>query len=84
MKIILFLAALGVCSFSFARKPDSAGLGQVESSFAQNDCSAPQIAACGPCFRACTMANASERGEIDFSQSATTKPQPGKASTVKH
>jgi hypothetical protein len=51
-----------VC-FSFASvASDKVKLGQLDGSTGQNDCNAPHVVACGPCYKLCVEQNKSDRG----------------------
>lgn len=60
--------------FSFAAVADknSVRLGQVDNSHSMNDCNAPQIAGCGPCYKLCIEQNKSDRGAKDTSSGRTS------------
>lgn len=55
---------------ALASDKSSVKLGQVDSSYGQRDCNAPEIAGCGPCFKLCMEQNSAERGAKDVSSSS--------------
>lgn len=80
----LILTLIALSSVSFASDKSSAKLGQIDNSYAQNDCNAPQIAGCGPCYKLCIEQNKSDRGAKDTSSSSPSKVAPsGKGSATK-
>lgn len=72
MKKYLALALICLSSLSFA-SDKGAKLGQIDNSHAQNDCNAPQIAGCGPCYKLCVEQNKSDRGAKDTNSGSPSK-----------
>lgn len=65
-----FILSLVCFSFvAFASEKNSTQLGQVENSRSMNDCNAPQIAGCGPCYKLCIEQNKGDRGAKEVSSS---------------
>jgi hypothetical protein len=78
MKKYLIVALVCLSPMVFAE--ESAKLGQVENSFGQNDCNAPQVKGCGPCYKLCIEHNKSDRGGKDLNAPAAAKGKSGKSS----
>lgn len=83
MKKYLLLTLVCFSFAAVAAEKDSARLGQVDNSFGQNDCNAPQIAGCGPCYKLCIEQNKSDRGAKDTSSSSRSQSKTGRSSATR-
>ncbi len=81
MKKYAALMMILISTYSFAAEKNSVQLGQVDSSNSQNDCNAPEIAGCGPCYKLCLQQHGGE-GMKDFSSPSDNKKQKGKSSAT--
>ncbi len=83
MKKYLILTLVCLSFSVIASEKNSARLGQVDNSFGQNDCNAPQIAGCGPCYKLCIEQNKSDRGAKDTSGGSKTQSKTGRGSATR-
>ncbi|MCM2349512.1 MAG: hypothetical protein NDI69_05785 [Bacteriovoracaceae bacterium] len=83
MKKYLIGTLICLSSFSFAAE-NSMKVGELDSATHGNDCNAPQVAGCGPCYKLCIEQNKSDRVAKDTGSSSNKKPaKSGKASASK-
>lgn len=83
MKKYLIAALICLSSVSFAEEK-SGKVGELDSNTHQNDCNAPQVAGCGPCYKLCIEQNKSDRVVKDTSSGSIKKSnRSGKGSASK-
>jgi hypothetical protein len=83
MKKYLLLSLVCLSFSAVAMEKHSAKLGQVDNSFGQNDCNAPQIAGCGPCYKLCIEQNKSDRGAKDTSGGSKSSSKSTRSSATR-
>lgn len=80
MKKYLIGTLICLSSFAFA---DSGKVGEMDSAVHGNDCNAPQVAGCGPCYKLCIEQNKSDRVAKDINSSTKKPAKTGKSTSSK-
>ncbi len=77
-----YLIASLICFSSFAIA-DSGRVGEIDSATHGNDCNAPQVAGCGPCYKLCIEQNKSDRVAKEANSEVKKPKKSGSSSASK-